>query len=107
MQKRGLSLLEAAFAGFLFSTVMVGMFGLWPMYARAAAKNRQYLGAAFLARQELAWAQSQPFATLAGRTRNLSLSATIAGRQSQVDYRCQMTVDAVNPDLKSLKVSVT
>lgn len=105
--KRAVTLLEAAFAGFLFSTLMVFLLGVWPAYGRAAEKNRQYLGAAFLARQELEWGMSQPFATLTGRSRDLTLTALVADQSVVTQYHCQLTVSLINPGLKSLAVKVT
>lgn len=86
---------------------MVFLLGLWPGYARAAEKNRHYVGAAFLARQELEWGLSQPFDGLASRSRDLTLTATVANRISVTPYHCELSVTNVNADLKSLAVRLT
>lgn len=104
---RALTLLECAFAAFLFSSILVAIFAAWPTYARAADQNRTRVGGLFLARQEMEYAISQGFAAVAARTRSVTMTATVAGNTLQTPYQCALQVTNLSPDLKALHVQVT
>lgn len=46
---RGMKLLETILASLIFSTVSIGLMGLWTNYARAMEKSRHFIVASFLA----------------------------------------------------------
>ncbi len=105
--QRALTLLECVFAAFLFSTVMVLSFGVWPTYARAADQNRTRIGALFMARQEMEYAMSQGYAAVAPRSRTINLTATVGGHTIVTPYLVELQTTTLSPDLKSLHVRVS
>lgn len=111
LKARAFSLLEVVLAALIFSTIAIFLMGVWTAHARAMAKARHQMTAAYLGQKVmeecllLGFDNIDSLASLGSQ--DYSFKVITRGVEVNVVYSAAVTVKLLTPEQKFVEVEVT